>query len=66
MSLKSEVEKMPGYNSLVKPWHYLQAVRAGMKNGWPAKKIKVIAVTGTNGKTTTSWMIWKILSTALE
>ena len=64
MSLKSEVEKMPGYNSLVKPWHYLQAVRAGMKNGWPAKKIKVIAVTGTNGKTSTCFFIWKMLNEA--
>lgn len=64
MSLKSKVEKMPGYNSLVKPWHYLQAVRAGMKNGWPAKKIKVIAVTGTNGKTSTCFFIWKMLNEA--
>lgn len=64
MSLKSKVEKMPGYNSLVKPWHYLQAVRAGMKNGWPAKKLKVIAVTGTNGKTSTCFFIWKMLNEA--
>lgn len=64
MSLKSKVEKMPGYNSLVKPWHYLQAVRAGMKNGWPAKKMKVIAVTGTNGKTSTCFFIWKMLNEA--
>lgn len=64
MSLKSKVEKLPGYNSLVKPWHYLQAVRAGAKNGWPAKKLKVIAVTGTNGKTSTCFFIWKMLNTA--
>lgn len=64
MSLKSKVEKMPGYNSLVKPWHYLQAVRAGVKNGWPAKKMKVIAVTGTNGKTSTCFFIWKMLNEA--
>lgn len=64
MSLKSKVEKMPGYNSLVKPWHYLQALEAGMKNGWPAKKMKVIAVTGTNGKTSTCFFIWKMLNEA--
>lgn len=64
MSLKSKVEKMPGYNSLVKPWHFLQALRAGMKNGWPAKKMKVIAVTGTNGKTSTCFFIWKMLNEA--
>jgi len=62
MSLKSKVEKMPGYNSLVKPWHFLQALSAGVKNGWPAKKMKVIAVTGTNGKTSTCFFIWKMLN----
>ncbi len=64
MSLKSTVEKIPGYNSLVKPLHYLQAVRAAKKFDYPAKDLRVIAVTGTNGKTTTSFMIWKMLNTA--
>ncbi len=64
MSLKSTVEKIPGYNSLVKPLHYLQAVRAAKKFGYPAKDLRVIAVTGTNGKTTTSFMIWKMLNMA--
>lgn len=62
MSLKSKVEKVPGYNSLVKPWHYVRAVMAGMKFRWPAKHLRVIGVTGTNGKTTTSFMIWKMLN----
>lgn len=64
MSLKSTVEKIPGYNSLVKPLHYLQAVRAAKKFDYPAKHLRVIAVTGTNGKTTTSFMIWKMLNAA--
>lgn len=64
MSLKSSVEKMPGYNTLVLPVHWVQAVRAGMKYHWPAKGLRVIGVTGTNGKTTTSFMIWKMLNQA--
>ncbi len=56
------MEKLPGYNSLVRPVHFLQAVRAGMKYGWPAKKLRVIGVTGTNGKTTTAFMIWRMLN----
>jgi len=64
MGLKAQVEKMPGYNSLVKPWHYLQAMWAAKKFGYPAKGLRVIAVTGTNGKTTTCFMIWKMLNAA--
>ncbi len=64
MSLKSLVEKVPGYNALVKPLHFEQAVKAELKYDWPAKRLRVIAVTGTNGKTTTSFMIWKMLNEA--
>lgn len=58
------MEKIPGYNSLVKPLHWMQALKAGLKYDWPAKKLRVIAVTGTNGKTTTCFMIWKMLNQA--
>jgi len=34
--------------------------------GWPAKKLKVIGVTGTNGKTTSTYLIEWILRTAGE
>ncbi len=64
MSLKSFVEKVPFYDELVLPLHFGQAVAAGVKNGWPGKKMRVIAVTGTNGKTTTCFMIWKMLNAA--
>ncbi|MBQ9180490.1 UDP-N-acetylmuramoyl-L-alanyl-D-glutamate--2,6-diaminopimelate ligase [Candidatus Saccharibacteria bacterium] len=43
------------------PYHFLQSVVAGAKYHHPAKSLKVIAVTGTNGKTTTCFMIWQML-----
>ena len=61
MSLKKVVENLPGYNKLVLPWHWLQAVHASRRYHHPAKRLRVIAVTGTNGKTTTCFMIWKML-----
>lgn len=64
MGLKTIVEKIPFYDELVLPLHWGQAVMAGVKNGWPGKKMRVIAVTGTNGKTTTCFMIWKMLNQA--
>lgn len=42
-------------------YHLFQAIGANIWYGFPARKIRVIGVTGTNGKTTTSQMIVKIL-----
>lgn len=42
-------------------YHLLQAFLANLWFGFPSRKIKVIAVTGTDGKTTTVQMIAKIL-----
>ncbi len=64
MSLKTTLEKFPFYNAAVLPYHYFQSVVAGVKNGWPGKKLHVIGVTGTNGKTTTCFMLWHMLNTA--
>ena len=49
----------------VEPWgHLAEAILANIQYGFPAKDMKIIGVTGTNGKTTTSFMIQKMLSQA--
>ena len=62
--MKDKLEKLPFYNSAVLPYHYMQAVTSSIKNHFPAKKLRVIGVTGTNGKTTTCFMIWQMLRSA--
>lgn len=63
MSLKDKItDLIPGYNKIVLPYHFLKAGAAGLKYGFPGKKLTVIGVTGTNGKTSTSFLIWKMLN----
>ena len=62
--MKALLEKLPFYNSLMLPYHFLQSVFAALKYHFPAKKLTVIAITGTNGKTTTAFMTWQMLRSA--
>ncbi|MFZ1250298.1 MAG: UDP-N-acetylmuramoyl-L-alanyl-D-glutamate--2,6-diaminopimelate ligase [Candidatus Microsaccharimonas sp.] len=44
--------------------HLVESFAANLRYGFPGRKIRVIGVTGTNGKTTTTLMIYKMLSEA--
>ena len=56
------MDKVPNYNRLVIPYHLTKAAMAARKYGFPGKRMRVIGVTGTNGKTSTCFMIWKMLN----
>ena len=62
--MKKKKKKIPFYNQAVLPYHYAQSLFASIKYGFPGKHLRVIGVTGTNGKTTTAFMIWQMLNHA--
>ena len=52
------------YRALVKPYHYLVTVLSAFYYGLPAKRMKVIAVTGTKGKSSVTYMLFHVLKYA--
>lgn len=44
--------------------HLLEAILYNILYGFPARKMKVIGITGTNGKTTTTFMVHRMLTNA--
>ncbi len=58
---KNFLKKVPYYDQLVQPLHVAKAFHAASRHNYPASAMKVVGVTGTNGKTTTTWMIYNVL-----
>jgi len=67
MSFRATVKKFIPRSlfSKIEPWGHLgEAVIFNLINGFPAKGLNVIGVTGTNGKTSTAFMIHHMLHAA--
>ncbi len=49
---------------LINPYHWLEALAANIRYGFPARHMYVVMITGTNGKTTTASFMGSILKEA--
>src|SRR5665647_1868871 len=67
MNMRSIVKKLiPSqlFENIEPYGHLAEAVLLNMLHGFPARGMKVIGVTGTNGKTTTAFLIHRMLHDA--
>jgi len=63
MSLKSSIRKIVP-KSIFSLYHLSLAWLGAVRYGFPSRKMMIIGVTGTRGKTTTSNYIWSVLTAA--
>lgn len=61
MSIKSKIKKFVP-EEFVSLYHLILAAAAAFYYGWPSKKMIVIGVTGTKGKTSAANFIWSVLT----
>jgi len=52
------------FNALQPSYHYLLSALAAARYGWPSRKLIVIGVTGTTGKTSSVYLISRLLTAA--
>lgn len=64
LNRSKEIVKKILPKSLVGAYHFALALAAALSCGFPSRKLKVIGITGTNGKSTAAIMIAKILEIA--
>lgn len=62
--LRSLKNALPDRHPIRLGWHWLKALIAAVINGFPARRLTVIGITGTDGKTTTVAMTAHILHEA--
>ena len=60
MNLKSKVKSFIP-ERLISFYHFMLAFSAAFYYGWPSKKMIVIGITGTKGKTSATNFIWSVL-----
>ena len=60
MSLKSKIKKLIP-ERLISLYHLILAASAAFYYGWPSKKMIVVGITGTKGKTSAANFIWSVL-----